>query len=394
MSSKPFDYAKTPFPWFGGKTEAAPLVWAALGDPANYVEPFFGGGAVLLRRPHPANRAYVSETVNDLDGLLVNFWRAVQLSPAATAEAASWPVSELDKHARGCAILKHDALDIDRLAGDPTYHDPVIAGWWAWSVCVAIGGFGVGGPWWPDADGRLVKHPDTMWYDPDDDDAREPGVSRELPRLSDGGVGVNHSGLREPGVFRNRPHLGGNGRGVNHAGLRQPGVTANHGYHPITMPQLETWFAYLSARLRHTRIITGDYKRALGNGALKTLSVRGKDGTYTGVFLDPPYAAADRAGLYRHDSYTVATEAAQWAVQHGHQPWLRIVAAGYTDDPAHEIYKNAGWTTIDWYQDGWLKGGYGNGSATGNQQHREQLYLSPHCTNPNNQTHTQDTLTL
>ena len=64
---------KAPFPWFGGKSKAAAAVWAALGDVAHYVEPFFGSGAVLLNRPHPANRPRVSETVNDLDGFVVNF---------------------------------------------------------------------------------------------------------------------------------------------------------------------------------------------------------------------------------------------------------------------------------------------------------------------------------
>jgi len=52
------NYRKTPFPWFGGKSQAAPLVWQLLGDCPHYVEPFFGGGAVLLNRPHPCNRKY------------------------------------------------------------------------------------------------------------------------------------------------------------------------------------------------------------------------------------------------------------------------------------------------------------------------------------------------
>ena len=54
---------RAPFPWFGGKSRAAPLVWAALGDVANYVEPFAGSLAVLLARPS-APRV---ETVNGLD---------------------------------------------------------------------------------------------------------------------------------------------------------------------------------------------------------------------------------------------------------------------------------------------------------------------------------------
>ena len=37
-----------PFPWFGGKRKVAAEVWSRFGTVANYVEPFFGSGAVLL----------------------------------------------------------------------------------------------------------------------------------------------------------------------------------------------------------------------------------------------------------------------------------------------------------------------------------------------------------
>jgi hypothetical protein len=82
--------------YFGGKSKVAPLVWARLGDVDNYVEPFFGSGAVLLTRPHPPR----IETVNDLDCYVANFWRATQHDPEAVAEYADWPVNEIDLHAR------------------------------------------------------------------------------------------------------------------------------------------------------------------------------------------------------------------------------------------------------------------------------------------------------
>jgi len=44
---------KAPFPWFGGKSRCAHLVWERFGDVPNYVEPFYGSGAVLLGRPFP-----------------------------------------------------------------------------------------------------------------------------------------------------------------------------------------------------------------------------------------------------------------------------------------------------------------------------------------------------
>jgi hypothetical protein len=54
---------KAPFPWFGGKSRVAHLVWERFGDCPNYVEPFFGSGAVMLGRPGLPG----IETVNDLD---------------------------------------------------------------------------------------------------------------------------------------------------------------------------------------------------------------------------------------------------------------------------------------------------------------------------------------
>ena len=55
---------KAPFPWFGGKSKAGPLVWQLLGDVVHYVEPFAGALGVLLERPHECNRTYYSETIS------------------------------------------------------------------------------------------------------------------------------------------------------------------------------------------------------------------------------------------------------------------------------------------------------------------------------------------
>ena len=41
----------SPFPYFAGKSRVAAEVWARFGAVDNYVEPFFGSGAVLLARP-------------------------------------------------------------------------------------------------------------------------------------------------------------------------------------------------------------------------------------------------------------------------------------------------------------------------------------------------------
>lgn len=87
---------RAPFPWFGGKRRVAHHVWDRLGNVRNYIEPFFGSGAVLLGRPGEPG----IETVNDADAYLANFWRAISGDPDGVARYADWPVNEADLHAR------------------------------------------------------------------------------------------------------------------------------------------------------------------------------------------------------------------------------------------------------------------------------------------------------
>ena len=76
---------QAPFPYFGGKRKAAPTIWQALGaDCVNYIEPFCGSAAVLLAAPEGQR----IETINDADGFVANFWRAVAQDPDAVAHYA------------------------------------------------------------------------------------------------------------------------------------------------------------------------------------------------------------------------------------------------------------------------------------------------------------------
>lgn len=125
---------KAPFPWFGGKSRAASLIWRRLGDVPNYVEPFAGSLAVLLSRPHDPR----IETVNDKDAYLANFWRAVQAAPEDVAAWADAPVNEADLHARHAWLVSQGRL-LDRVVADPHFFDTKIAGWWVWGLCLWIG---------------------------------------------------------------------------------------------------------------------------------------------------------------------------------------------------------------------------------------------------------------
>ena len=398
------DARKAPFPYFGGKRRAAPVVWQLLGDVPHYVEPFAGSLAVLLDRPHPCNRPYHSETVNDLDGFIVNAWRAIQWAPEEVARHASWPVSEADKQARQIACLQwRDDVVLDLLAGSAEWFDPMIAGWWLYGVACQIGAFSGDGPWTQDPKtGRIIKQPIVR---------TEPGVNRNRAQIGDDGRGVNHAGLREAGVSRDLPHLGSDGQGVNHAGRRETGVSRDRAhlvsdgqgvnrpqlreagvlsdepdneFHAMTMPGLIRWMQLLSARLRHVRIINGQWHRVVTSGAAHTIPVRMGDGP-AGVFLDPPYDSVIRSkGLYQaHDGAddgSVAAEVRAWCAEAGSNPKFRIVLAGY--DTEHGELEQLGWTVHEWYTKGYLTGGMGNVDTSedgGGQQHRERLWASPHC---------------
>lgn len=338
-------YAKAPFPYAGGKSRAAGAVWDAMGDVMHYVEPFCGSLATLLNRPHVCHRPYHSETANDADGLLVNAYRSIQWSPDATAAWASWPVCEADMLARELALLAWaQNREVDRLMGDWRYHDPRLAGFWLYGMSAYIGaGYASGsGPWAADEEGRLVRR-------------GRPGVSRKRPSLHDDGAGVHGPPLREPWLGE-EPE-----------------------FYPMVMPSLRRWFHYLSARLRHVRILTGDWRRVVTPATLKTLSVRDKGGA-AGVFLDPPYHPEERSkGIYTHDGSAALTQAVRdWCLAHGDDPQLRIVLAGFAGE-GHEVLEGHGWRVVEWYTRGYLSGGYGKQGAAGDQHHRERLWLSPHC---------------
>ena len=195
------DILKSPFPYFGGKRKIAELVWSRFGNVLNYVEPFFGSGAMLLARPK--SEIFI-ETVNDFDGLLANFWRALRADPDAVAHHADWPVNENDLHARHMWLVERkDSLQA-RLEGDPDYFDAKMAGWWVWGMACWIGsGFCSGsGPWQ----------------------------------------------IAEVDGARQLVHVGDNGRGNESE----------------TRSDLLAYFRDLAARLRNVRVCCGDWSRVCG----------------------------------------------------------------------------------------------------------------------------------
>ena len=258
---------KTPYPWFGGKRLIAPTIWQALGDCPNYVEPFFGGGANLLLRPNYDQLRH-TETINDLDCNVANFWRCLQSDPEQLHHWADWPVNEADLHARHQWLVNRTwgAESEFRLAmmADPNHCDYKQAGWWVWGICQWIGSG------WCDAKQATV---------PTEDSNNGRGVHRKLP------------------------HLGNNGRGE----------TASD--------RLYAYFEALAERTRSIRVACGDFERVLGPSPTFRLGL-------TGVLLDPPYDLSMRESVYSVET-DVSARARQWASDNGDNPKLRIVLCGY-----------------------------------------------------------------
>lgn len=81
---------KPPFAYYGGKMTLGPAIAELLPMHDHYIEPFAGSLAVLLAKA--PSRA---ETVNDLDGDLVTFWRVLRDRPDELCRAA-----EMTPHSR------------------------------------------------------------------------------------------------------------------------------------------------------------------------------------------------------------------------------------------------------------------------------------------------------
>lgn len=395
---------RAPFPWFGGKSRAAHLVWERFGDVPNYVEPFAGSLAVLLGRPTAAR----VETVNDLDCWISNFWRALQADPEGVAHYADWPVSEADLHARHLWLVNQVEFR-EKMKTDPDFYDVRIAGWWCWGICQWIGSGWCAEPNWRGRTnaGRqdrgilavTEKRPTLT-----SGRGKGMGVTRKIPyagrdergllsRTATKKRGTQNPALDENGnakTWKKRPSMS-NGRGVIEAVARQiPHLSGDSGaagnsIHRSGLPNegLAAWLNDLAERLRRVRVCCGDWMRVTGPSVTHKIGL-------TGVFLDPPYdmrvvsnAESERDGaapsdkLYEHHSNDISAAVREWAIKNGDNPLLRIALCGY--DGEHEMPKS--WEVVSWK----ANGGFGNQNKNTNgavNAHRERIWFSPHCRRP------------
>ena len=275
---------KAPYPYFGGKSAVASVVWDALGDCGHYIEPFCGSCAVLLARPRYDSTRHV-ETVNDADGHIANVWRALQAAPDEVAKWCDWPVNHADLIARKAQLNLNTQTLLERLCADDAYYDAKLAGYYIWAASCWIG------------HGLICP--------------------MQRPHLS-GAKGVHAKGKRQ--------HLGDRGTGVQE---------------PYNTP-IYDWFRELSERLRNVQVVCGDWSRVCGG------NWQDDAGKPVGMFFDPPYSdkAQRDKRCYATDSLSVAHDVREWCRTRADNPDYRIVLAGYREE--HEELEREGWTVHQW----------------------------------------------
>ena len=372
---------RAPFPWFGGKSRAAGLIWPRFGDVPNFIEPFAGSLAVLLARPH-APRV---ETVNDRDAYLANFWRAVQHDPDQVAAYADGPVNETDLHARHRWLVETGAARVEQLTTDPDYFDAKVAGWWVWGLCLWIGS-----GWCAPRGYRGRNGGDLFKKRPHTDRGSGRGVHsgdmwQQRPDLTNPS---NRGGVL---TVQKRPAASGNGQaGGVHRRWNSGGAGAGQGVHAPRLsrqlPRLsegkssglesrrivevtDGLYGYmrdLAARLRRVRVCCGDWTRVLTPSVTTYIGL-------TAVLLDPPYDQSRRSVCYNED-HDISADVRAWALAHGDDPKFRIALCGYEGE--HDM--PASWECVAWT----AGGGYGRSERGKGNRRQERVWFSPHCLRP------------
>ncbi len=406
---------RPPFPWFGGKARAAHLIWPRFGDVPNYVEPFAGGLATLLLRPHEPR----CETVNDINAYLVNAWRSIQRDPEAVAYWADFPVNETEMHARHRWLVQTAQKRVRKLKWSPEHYDPQAAGYWLYGQCLWIGSGWCASPQWT---GR-TRGSNSRGTQPENYDARpslsahERGVHLKKPQMDRGGRGVLapefsrmgevleqdrrpqltrdqgvHGWEKRPAFKRGgaagvhsdrvrRPNMGGagGGQGVHAPRLTEQipqlsgdGSGAQRGMLGITESGgLYDYMNALSTRLRRVRVCCGNWGRVLTPSVTTYIGL-------TGVLLDPPYDHDLRSICYS-DDHNISGEVRAWALEHGDDPLMRIALCGYQDE--HGPHMPPEWECVPWK----AGGGYGRSERGKANREQERIWFSPQCLRPSDQ---------
>jgi len=339
-------------------------IWNRFGSVDNYVEPFAGSMAVLLARPNFDPQHPPCETSNDLDGMIVNFWRAVRADPDELARQCDWPVTEVDLTSRHKFLVKKGEKQafLRSLRDDPKYYDLERAAYWVYGKSCWIGSGFCDGEWDPESEEDFTK--------------RRPALGSKCK------IGIHKKSARGQ-IGSKIPIMGSGGRGVHKTSIpsdikmpcMQRGGSGIHAFTPASRkvagaPPCLEWFRTLQVRLRRVRLPCGDWRRVL------TPAVTTGNGL-TGVFFDPPYSSeSDRTcNVYSNEDMEVAHAVRGWCLEHGEDRMFRLALCGYEGE--HDELLEHGWSVFAWK----AHGGYGlqaKGKGRENRM-RERVWFSPCC---------------
>ena len=273
------------FPYIGGKYTIAPEINRRFGAVDTRIDAFTGSSSWILASP-PVKH----EIVNDLDGYVVNYLRAVKYAPDEVARHLDFPRAELELVAR-----HHYARDrlpelVSRLGGDPEYYDPVIAARWAYVMAYKLDPSLTKPGGWLTRDGRLM-------------------------------------------------YKRGNGR-------IRGSLTSSHRVlsRLVKGRRVSEYVTALAERLRGIQVFWNDFEVVAAKAKQPEFGV-------VGILLDPPYPRHLRDFDYDTDAADVWQRAARWAVANGDNPKLRIAVCGYNDAESDALFPHS-WTRFVWRRSG------------------------------------------
>ena len=273
------------FPYVGGKYTIAPEINRRFGTIDTRIDAFTGSSSWILASP-PVKH----EIVNDLDGYVVNYLRAVKYAPDEVARHLDFPRAELELIAYHHYTRDRLPELVSRLGGDPEYYDPVLAARWAY----------------------VMAHK----YD---------------PSLNKSGGWLVHDGrlIYERGAGRIRGSLNS-----------RPSLLARL----VKERRVSKYVAALAERLRGVQVFWNDFEVVVGKAKQSELGV-------VGILLDPPYPRHLRDFDYDTDAADVWHRAARWAVSNGDNPRLRIAICGYNEADSDALFPS-GWARFVWRRSG------------------------------------------